>query len=389
MYRDKTISAILCSAGQGSRMKVDTPKQFLVIKGKPIVMWSLEILASVEEIDEILLVIRPEDEANMCEILTSMYIDKKVSLVYGGKTRQESVYRGLKEASSEFVIIHDSARPYVSRPLMLRVIDETVKFNSAIPLVSVKDSLKIHNKNGFKTLDRSKVFQVQTPQGFARDLILEAHQTAKAHGYQGTDDSSLIEYLGMSAHETQGEYNNIKITTPEDLDRVISADKGDKIMDIKIGHGYDVHQLVEGRKLILGGVEIPYTKGLLGHSDADCVIHALMDAMLGALALGDIGKHFPDSSKAFKDIDSMVLLEKVSALIKSKGYSFGNCDITVVCQAPKLRPYIDEMREKIAENLKTETDNVSIKATTNEGLGFVGKGEGISTYASILLFKNA
>ena len=215
---------------------------------------------------------------------------------------------------------------------------------------------------------------MQTPQGFRFGLLKEAFEKAMAEGFYGTDDASLVERLGHAVAIVPGEYTNIKITTPEDL-----------TMEMRIGTGYDVHKLVEERDLILGGVNIPYEKGLLGHSDADVLTHALMDALLGAAALGDIGKLFPDNDDSFKGISSIELLKRVKSALDDKGYSLGNADVTVICQKPKLAGYIDEMRKNIAQALDTDVDRISIKATTTEKLGFTGRGEGIAAEAVCIL----
>ena len=210
----------------------------------------------------------------------------------------------------------------------------------------------------------------RTPQGFRFGLLREAYARAEADRFSGTDDAGLVERIGIRPVIAEGSPGNIKITTPEDLP-----------METRIGTGFDVHKLTENRKLILGGVEIPYEKGLLGHSDADVLLHALMDAMLGAAALGDIGRHFPDTDPAYEGASSMVLLEKVTEILADAGYRLANADVTVICQKPKLAPYIDEMRQNIAEAAGTDVSRISVKATTTERLGFTGRGEGIAAEA--------
>lgn len=227
-----------------------------------------------------------------------------------------------------------------------------------------------------ETPDRSTLFAVQTPQVFDYALLLGALQNAKQKGLSLTDDCSAVEALGMTVLLTDGSEENIKITTPLDLDiaGLILKREADAM---RIGHGYDVHRLVEGRKLILGGVEIPFEKGLDGHSDADVLVHAVMDALLGAAALGDIGKLFPDNDERYLGADSVELLKKVRDVLQEHGWKPGNLDATVIAQRPKLAPYIDTMRKRIADALETDAENVSVKATTEERLGFTGSGEGI------------
>lgn len=386
MYREKTVSAVICAAGQGSRMNSSVPKQFLLLGGKPMITMSLEKFLKTKVVDEILLVLSKEYVLKYREELKAF---PNVKVVEGGKTRQESVYRGIKNSRGEMILIHDGARPYVSENLIFQIIEKTWETGAVIPIVKVKDTIKKIDETGIKTMNREQLYHVQTPQGFWRNIIEEAHEKAVKQGFKGTDDSSLVENIGKSVHAVKGEYGNIKITTPEDLSNEDRHKNhlGGNMNDMRIGSGFDVHRLVKGRKLILGGIEIPFDKGLLGHSDADCVLHALTDALLGALALGDIGKHFPDTDIEFKDIDSRILLKKAYEIVKAKGYRLANCDITIACQAPKLAAYIPLMREAVANTLETDIENISIKATTTEHLGYVGRGEGISARASALLMK--
>ncbi|MBQ8562832.1 MAG: 2-C-methyl-D-erythritol 2,4-cyclodiphosphate synthase [Firmicutes bacterium] len=225
-----------------------------------------------------------------------------------------------------------------------------------------------------RTLDRKSLFQVQTPQGFASEILREAYEQAYRDGFLGTDDASLVERLGYRIALTEGDYANIKITTREDLP-----------MEIRVGTGYDVHRLTEGRKLILGGVDIPYEKGLAGHSDADVMVHALMDAMLGAAGLGDIGRHFPDTDPQYKGISSLKLLQIVNQRLHEAGYELGNADVTIIAQKPKLAGYIRQMEENLAQALAADCRQINVKATTTEKLGFTGRGEGIAAEAVCII----
>ena len=275
------------------------------------------------------------------------------------------------EREDTIVLIHDGVRPYVEMEHVIAVARAAVKSRAAVLAVPAKETVR-HITEG--TLDRSKLYNVQTPQGFRLGELLKAYKSAFEDGFYGTDDAGLMERMGIMPEIVLGSPENVKITTPGDLRQ-----------NMKIGTGFDVHSFSENRKLILGGVEIPYEKGLLGHSDADVLTHALMDALLGALALGDIGKHFPDTDDRYKGADSIKLLEHVTELVKSKGYSLGNCDITVICQRPKLAGYIDAMRMRLANAMGAPVDSVSIKATTTEKLGFTGRGEGIAAEAVCIL----
>ncbi len=252
-----------------------------------------------------------------------------------------------------------------------------MRTGGAAPAVPVKDTVKQASGHLVTdTPDRASLWAVQTPQVFRRQLYLQALEAVQDDSV--TDDCQLLERAGMPVELTAGSYENYKITTPDDL-------KEEKKM--RIGHGYDVHRLVEGRPLILGGVNIPWEKGLLGHSDADVLAHAVMDALLGAAALGDIGKHFPDTDPAYKGADSLVLAQKVAELLAQEGWRIGNVDATILCQAPKLAPHIAAMRQNLAAALGVDANQVSVKATTEEKLGFTGEGKGIAVHAVALLEK--
>ena len=234
-----------------------------------------------------------------------------------------------------------------------------------------KDTIRDINKG---TLERSDLRCVQTPQGFSAGLLMDAYANAFTDGSDFTDDAGIVEAFGHKVSLVKGSEDNIKITTPEDV-----------VLETRIGKGFDVHRLVEGRKLILGGVDIPYEKGLLGHSDADVLLHALIDAILGAASMGDIGRLFPDTDPAFKDASSLVLLERAWNAVKYRGYDFINADITVICERPKLAPHIDKMGDNICNVLNISRERINIKATTTEKLGFTGRGEGIAAEAVCIL----
>ena len=277
--------------------------------------------------------------------------------------------------------------------VIARTLESAQKFGSGVAAVALKDTVKRVDDGGVvvDTPPRDWLRAVQTPQTFEAGLIRKAH-AAFALGERATDDAALAERMGVAVHLTEGDVENIKLTTPEDMllaRQVILKREGKKEEKpmMRVGHGYDVHRLVEERKLILCGVEIPYALGLLGHSDADVALHALMDALLGAAALGDIGRHFPDTDPAYKGADSGKLLDHVVALLEEKGYAVGNVDVTIICQRPKLKDYIEQMRENVARHLKVDVDCVNIKATTTEKLGFEGEGLGISSHAVACIEK--
>lgn len=369
-----TVTAILVAAGASRRMGFDKLSHRLP-DGRTVLQASVQAFDSHPDVSQIILVAGQNRE--MCDALAAQ-CRKDARVVDGGATRADSVRAGLAAATGELVAIHDAARPFVSRDLISYTLAAAAECGAAAPAVAVKDTIKLA-ENGLvqQTPDRSRLFAVQTPQCFCREKYRQALELVTADRASAvTDDCSLFELAGFPVRLTQGDYENIKITTVEDL-------KGESRM--RIGHGYDVHRLVEGRKLILGGVDIPYAKGLLGHSDADVLLHAISDALLGAAALGDIGKHFPDNDPQYEGADSLMLLGKVGELLHGAGYTVGNIDATILCQAPKLLPHIPAMRKNIAAALGIDVEAVSVKATTEEKLGFTGAGEGIAAHAVALI----
>lgn len=369
------VTAIIVAAGASRRMGFDK-LSYRLPDGQTVLEKSCAALAAHPAVTQLVLVAGANRET--CERIAQR-CPKPCVVVTGGETRADSVRHGLEAASGELVAIHDAARPFVSQAVITAALQAAAQTGAAAPAVPVKDTIKVADADGRvqNTPDRATLYAVQTPQCFSRKLYLEALERVtgdKAHLV--TDDCSLFELAGMPVTLTQGDYENYKITTKEDLQK-------EKTM--RIGHGYDVHRLVEGRKLILGGVDIPYEKGLLGHSDADVLLHAIMDAVLGAAALGDIGKHFPDTDPAYKGADSLALTRAVAKLIAEHGYTVGNIDATILCQAPKLAPHIAAMRQNIADAFGIPLDAVSVKATTEEHLGFTGEGLGIAAHAVALL----
>lgn len=314
-----------------------------------------------------------------------------VSVVSGGATRQESVWRGLQALSGQCggVLVHDGARCLVTADVIQRCMASVEECGTGVAAVPVTDTIKtVSNANiALDTPNRTSLRAVQTPQGFKTDLLRRAHEQAQRDGFLGTDDASLVERLGVPVQLTAGNRRNIKLTTPEDLLMAEAFFAEQALPALRVGQGYDVHRLVEGRPLILCGVTIPHTLGLLGHSDADVALHALMDAMLGAMALGDIGKHFPDTDPAYAGADSLQLAQHVARIMREKGWKIVNIDSTLLCQKPKLAPYIPAMRENLAAAFGMPVDAVSVKATTEEHLGFTGEGLGIAAHAVALIEK--
>lgn len=389
-------AAVIVAAGRGTRMGLERNKVLAPLCGEPVIARTVRAFEQTGWFDGGIVVVTGAcDLCEMKQILADAGLHAQV--VLGGADRQESVCRGLAATNpaAQYVAIHDGARPLVTAEVIARTLESAKKYGSGVAAVPLKDTVKRVNEGGVvvDTPPRDALRAVQTPQTFEAELIRRAH-AAYALGERATDDAALAERMSVKVRLTEGDVENIKLTTPEDMllaRQVILRREGQKEEKpmVRIGHGYDVHRLTEERKLILCGVEIPYTLGLLGHSDADVALHALMDAMLGALALGDIGHLFPDSDDRYLGISSLKLLEAVRDRVTEKGYRVGSADVTIICQRPKLAPYIRAMRETTARALGIPVDCVSVKATTTEGLGFEGEGAGIAAQAVTMLVKGA
>ena len=379
-------AAVIVAAGRGERMGLGRNKLFAPLCGVPVIVHTVRALRDTGLFDGGIVVVTGEDDmAQMRELLKN----EGVTLTPGGADRQESVCRGLAccPAQADIIAIHDGARPLATSEVVERTIQSARRFGSGVAAVPLKDTVKRVDEQGraVETPPRDALRAVQTPQTFDAALIRRAHEQGLC-GPRATDDAALVERLGERVVLTQGDAENIKLTTPEDMllaEQVIlrRAGRAKEESAMRIGHGYDVHRLVEGRKLILCGVEVPYERGLLGHSDADVALHALMDALLGAAALGDIGRHFPDTDPAYAGADSTKLLDHVVDLLAREGYRVGNVDVTIIAQRPKLKDYIERMRACVAEHLRVDVRDVNVKATTTEKLGFEGEGLGISSHA--------
>jgi 2-C-methyl-D-erythritol 2,4-cyclodiphosphate synthase/2-C-methyl-D-erythritol 4-phosphate cytidylyltransferase len=345
-------------------------------------------LAAFEKCDPIdgIVIVGPVDRLDTCEALSRQMGCRKVKdVVVGGVERQDSVQCGMDAlpANVDFVAVHDGARPLVDPEDITRVIAAANETGAAVLGTPTSDTVKrVIDGRVQETLDRSTLWSVQTPQVFRVALLREAQARASHDGFVGTDDTVLVERIGQPVTVVSGSRENIKVTVPEDLDRVRSIlTRAEDTHPPRIGMGYDVHALVEGRPLILGGVDIPFERGLQGHSDADVLIHVVIDAVLGAVGAGDIGRLFPDTDAAYKDISSLVLLERTANVLRECGATIVNIDATVVAQQPKLAPYIPEMESNIARSLGVAEALISVKATTTERLGFVGREEGIAAQA--------
>jgi 2-C-methyl-D-erythritol 4-phosphate cytidylyltransferase/2-C-methyl-D-erythritol 2,4-cyclodiphosphate synthase len=382
----KTI-AIILAGGAGKRLKSPVAKQYLLLNRLPVLLHTLNVFQKSKVIDNIVLAVPPDDLGSIRQELIDKYsLTKVTTIVAGGKERQDSVRNSLWAINGkcDVVVIHDGVRPFVTQDLIKQVVAAAETEGAASAGVKAKDTIKETKKDNMvaATIPRQNLWLTQTPQAFKFALLKEAYKSAYDEKFYGTDDASLVERIGKKVKMIEGSYENIKITTQEDI---LIADalmkKGSKI-NFRNGFGYDSHRFASNRQLILGGVEIPFDKGLQGHSDADALIHALCDALLGAAGCGDIGRHFPDNDPKYKNISSIILLEKVRIIIEAMGFLINNVDATVVMEMPKLAPYAAQMVSNIALALDIDEASVNIKAKTNEGMGFTGRNEGVAVFAT-------
>ncbi len=378
-----TTIAIIVAAGSGTRAGGGLPKQYQQIGGQPVLCHTLNAFMSHDGIDDIIVVISPEHRDIYDQAIKGYPLREPA---IGGETRQQSVFNGLQAIKGDNptnVLIHDAARPFVSDDIINNVITALNDHECAIPGIAVVDTIsEVQDGKVTAHLNRDNLRAVQTPQGFVFDAIFAAHQKAADEGNtSATDDSALISPVVVVA----GESKNVKLTTAQDIEK---ADQQMKqlnladLPDIRVGQGFDVHAFEPGDHVILCGIKIPFTAKLKGHSDADVAMHALTDAILGALGEGDIGKHFPPSDAQWKGAASEIFLNGAIDLILKRNGLLVHSDITIICEAPKLRPHIDDMRQKLADIMGCKIDRVSIKATTSEQLGFTGRGEGIAAMAT-------
>ena len=388
----KKAGVIIPAAGFGARMKADRPKQFLYLGEEPILIRTIKSFLDCPAIRSIVLAVA-RDQQQRAEALLSNHIQtahrSRITVTHGGTTRQQSVEFGLKKlpGNLEIVLVHDGARPLVSRDLIEDCIAGAQEKGAVLAAVPVNDTLKRVDMNDtvVQTVDRQGLYRAQTPQAVQRHLLDQAYQVAHRDTFTGTDEASLLEHAGIPVSIVSGAEKNLKITRPDDLE-IARHFLGEEQM-IRIGHGFDAHRLVEGRPLILGGEALASPLGLLGHSDADVLTHAFIDALLGAMGLGDIGQHFPDTKKKYAGISSLRLLEETWALAVEQGYTLGNADLTILCQQPKLAPYLEKMRQNLAAICAAPVCTVNIKATTTEQMGYTGRGEGIAAHAVVLLTR--
>ncbi|MCL4544954.1 MAG: 2-C-methyl-D-erythritol 4-phosphate cytidylyltransferase [Chloroflexi bacterium] len=403
------IGAVIVAAGSSARMR-GTDKLRADLSGLPLLQWSVQAADACSKVERIVLVVHA-DRLQWCEeLVRQIPVHKPVDIVLGGSLRQDSVSLGCAIlAGCEYVAVHDGARPFATAALWDRCITAALAVGTcAIAAFPVHDTLKmVSDQHVERTIPRESLWMAQTPQVAHRETLLAGLTSLRQEGRLVTDEASVFEYLGLAVQIVDGEPHNFKVTAPDDLELARALTQSDTIRhpwtssserasrpasahDPHVGIGYDIHRLIPGRPLVLGGVRFQHPSGLEGHSDADVVLHAIMDAVLGAAALGDIGAHFPPQDERYRNADSRMLLRQVCAIVSVAGFSVQGVDVVVVAEQPRLRPSIDRMRHNIAGDLHCDVQAVSVKATTNERLGPEGREEGISAIAiaSLALQEN-
>lgn len=397
------VSAIIAAGGRGVRFGGVVPKQLLDVAGRPVLERSVSAFLTHPDIDEIVVALPAELAADPPSYLRGT--PKAVRVVAGGMRRQDSVLNAFQviSAGADVVVVHDAARPFASAGLISRTIAAAVESGAALAAMPVRDTVKrtaesapgAPEPRSFRfvneTLPRDSIYLAQTPQAFRHDVLREALALGEA-GAEATDEATLAERAGHPVRLVEGEPNNIKLTLADDLpvaDAIARSRAASAVEAGRAGTGYDLHRLVAGRPLILGGVVIASEVGALGHSDADVVCHATTDAVLGAVGLGDIGRHFPDTDARWKDANSLDLLAHAAALVREQGFEVGNVDVTVILERPKIRDHVAAMRQSVAGALGIDVSRVSIKGKTNEGVDALGRGEAIAAHAIALLRPNS
>jgi 2-C-methyl-D-erythritol 4-phosphate cytidylyltransferase/2-C-methyl-D-erythritol 2,4-cyclodiphosphate synthase len=377
------VSAILAAGGRGLRLGHSQPKQLLEIAGRPILERSVSLLQEHPDVDEVIVALPEELVQDPPAYLLNA--SKPLRVVAGGARRQDSVAAAFRLVSerADVVVIHDAARPFASSGLVARTIAAAAESGAALAALGARDTVKqVAGDVVRATLDRQTIYLAQTPQAFRREVLRDALAVTG----DATDEAALAERAGHTVRIVEGEASNIKVTTSVELIIAEAIGRGGKPARTgRAGMGYDLHRFVEGRPFILGGVTIPFERGLAGHSDADAVCHAVTDAILGAAGAGDIGRHFSDTDPRWKGASSIDLLRRAVEVVHAEGLDVGNVDATVIVERPKLAPYIDQMRANLAAVLGVSIDRVSIKGKTNEGLGELGRGEALAVHAIALV----
>jgi len=377
--------AIVVAAGRSTRFGGDIPKQFLDLGGESVSARAVRALTACPGVAGVVVVVG-DDDLTGPRVAALRSLSGVLDVVAGGETRMASALAGVEAASdAEVVLVHDAARPFVKPWLIAAVLEATRLHGAAVPAVAAQETVKRDDGAGFvaESLDRSRLRFAQTPQGARRDWMVAALQQAVASGVEATDEAQALERAGRRVALIPGDPANVKITTPEDW--AVALSRIEQIDAFRLGHGYDVHRFGGARGLVLGGVAFPGEKGLVGHSDADVVLHAAMDALLGAAGLPDIGHYFPPGDPRFEGADSAALAREVAGHIRTAGFRIANLDLTLLAERPTIRDRVAAMREAIAACCLTEVARVGLKATTLEGLGALGRGEGIACHAVALL----
>ncbi|TPP11075.1 bifunctional 2-C-methyl-D-erythritol 4-phosphate cytidylyltransferase/2-C-methyl-D-erythritol 2,4-cyclodiphosphate synthase [Rhizobium glycinendophyticum] len=386
-----TIGIVVVAAGRGERAgaSVEGPKQYRRIGGKPVIWHTLKRFRDWPKSGPIVAVIHPDDRALFDTAVADLGDSHELVVVTGGATRQESVLNGLRALqgrSVDHVMIQDGVRPFVDAGLLDRIATELASGKAAVlPALPVADTIKRGDKTGVVTgtVPRKDLYAAQTPQCFHYETILKAHDRAATDQVSDfTDDASIAEWAGIPVHLVEGSIDNVKLTVQRDIAMADEKLKGSALPDVRTGNGYDVHQLEAGDGVALCGVFIPHDQKLKGHSDADVALHALTDALLATCGAGDIGDHFPPSDMQWKGAPSRIFLEHAAKIVRDAGGTIMNADISLIAEAPKVGPHRQAMREKLAEILEISLDRCSVKATTNETIGFVGRREGIAAIAT-------
>ncbi len=378
--------AIILSGGKGNRFDSPIPKQLHKINNKTIIQLSLEKFVNSKLFNNIIIVSHKDFIKDTKKLITN----KEIRIIEGGKTRQESVFNGLNKAQElnpDNVLIHDAVRPFFSEKLLIEICQNLTKYEGVVPSLNINDSIRYNLKNNYKNINRDNLKLIQTPQGFKFKSILEAHKKFKKNIF--TDDSLIFYKLKKKIKLINGETLNFKITTKEDYKFGKLLFKGAKQMqDIRVGNGFDVHKFKNGDTLKLFGIKLPFTKSLEGHSDADVGFHSIVDAILGALCMGDIGNHFPPTDNKWKNKSSIFFMNFVKKLLVQKKYKINNLDITLICEEPKVSKYQKDFISSISNALELDQKLINVKGTTTEKLGFLGRGEGIACQVSVTISNN-
>lgn len=376
-----TVSAIIVAAGRGARLGGEIPKQYRLLSGSPVLKHTILSLLASDEVTELIVVINPSDAHLYHPIAESIGDSRLKPAIDGGNNRSVSVGNGLKAATGDYVAIHDGARPLVPLDALTRVFAQARKTGAAFLALPVTDAVwQVSDGRAETALPRDAIWRAQTPQVFERRAILAAHA---AHDDPADDDVAIAVAAGLDVHPVRGSQRNLKITFAEDM--ALAEQQLGNPMDIRTGNGFDVHKFGDGDHVVLCGLKIPHDRGLVGHSDADVAMHAVTDALFGAIAEGDIGRWFPPSDPQWKGAASDIFLRKAVERVAARGYRISNIDCTLICEAPKIGPHSAQMRRNLSEIVGISEDRVAVKATTSEKLGFTGRQEGIAAQATVLI----